>query len=382
MNATGGSSGRQSRVGRSSVWILVIALAALSGMACRRAASEDAPRRAERAVPRPVQGAPAASRPVPMLPAPEQAFRYPAPHRLVAFGDVHGDIVAARRVLELVGAADASGNWVGGDIVVVQTGDQLDRGDDERDILDWWVRLAEQAKASGGAFHVLNGNHEAMNVAGQFSYVTARGFSAFEEFANDRERAPLVARLPAHARGRAAAFLPGGRYARVLAERPSVIVVGKSVFVHGGLREEHVRYGVTRINHELRQWMLGKAPVPEALTSERSPLWIRDFGLDPLAPDACRDLENMLSALGVTRLVIGHTIQERGINAACDGKVWRLDVAMASFYGEHPVQALEVRGDEVRVLGGTSGTPPVKGKAQVGARQGGARAGELGASPP
>lgn len=32
--------------------------------------------------------------------------------------------------------------------------------------------LCRQAAAAGGALHVLNGNHESMNVAGQYRYVT------------------------------------------------------------------------------------------------------------------------------------------------------------------------------------------------------------------
>ena len=57
--------------------------------------------------------------------------RFPAPPRLLAFGDVHGDLQATRQALRLAGAIDAHDRWVGGPLVVVQTGDQLDRGDDE-----------------------------------------------------------------------------------------------------------------------------------------------------------------------------------------------------------------------------------------------------------
>jgi hypothetical protein len=48
----------------------------------------------------------------------------------------------------------------------------LDRGDQELPLLYFLERLARQAAAAGGALHLLNGNHETMNVAGQYRYVT------------------------------------------------------------------------------------------------------------------------------------------------------------------------------------------------------------------
>ena len=60
--------------------------------------------------------------------------------RIVAFGDVHGDLEAARGALRLAGAIDEQDRWIGGDLIVVQTGDQLDRGDQEQAILDLFER--------------------------------------------------------------------------------------------------------------------------------------------------------------------------------------------------------------------------------------------------
>jgi hypothetical protein len=50
-----------------------------------------------------------------------------APKRIVALGDVHGDLSATRRALRLAGAIDDQDRWIGGRLVVVQTGDQLGR---------------------------------------------------------------------------------------------------------------------------------------------------------------------------------------------------------------------------------------------------------------
>jgi hypothetical protein len=99
-------------------------------------------------------------------------LRVPAAGRIVAIGDLHGDLNATRQALRLAGAIDASDQWIGGDLVVVQTGDQLDRGDNEQEILDLFERLASQAAKTGGAVYSLNGNHELMNAVFDFRYVT------------------------------------------------------------------------------------------------------------------------------------------------------------------------------------------------------------------
>ena len=58
---------------------------------------------------------------------------------------------------------------------LVQVGDQLDRGDNEIQILYFLERLQKEADAAGGALHILNGNHETMNVGGRLRYATAQG---------------------------------------------------------------------------------------------------------------------------------------------------------------------------------------------------------------
>src|SRR5689334_22177737 len=77
-------------------------------------------------------------------------LRLPAPRRLVAVGDLHGDLGATRAALRAAGAIDERDRWAGGDLVVVQTGDVLDRGDDERAILELIARLESEARAAGG----------------------------------------------------------------------------------------------------------------------------------------------------------------------------------------------------------------------------------------
>lgn len=266
----------------------------------------------------------------------------------MAVGDLHGDIAATRAALRLAGAIDDSGRWIGGDLSVVQTGDVLDRGDDEREILDLLEQLTAAAQSDGGQFIALNGNHEVMNVQGDFRYVTPGGISAF---AGVRPRSPHARAAPPPFEERAAAFLPGGAYALQLAQRDVVAVVGDSVFVHGGVLPEHVRYGIDKLNRETREWMrAGDRRAPESVAVDNAPIWVRDYSLDPVAPSACDKLGEVLLALEVSRMVVGHTVQNAGISSACDGRVWRIDVGLSRYYGDRPVQVLEIQAGKLRVL--------------------------------
>ena len=60
-----------------------------------------------------------------------------------------------------------------------QVGDQLDRGDNELQILYFLERLQREAARAGGRLAVLLGNHETMNAAGRFNYATLPGLVDF-----------------------------------------------------------------------------------------------------------------------------------------------------------------------------------------------------------
>ena len=77
------------------------------------------------------------------------------------------------------GAIDGADKWVGGDLVVVQLGNQLGASKDEKATLTLLDDLAAQAQAAGGALHRLIGENEILNVALNFKdIVHAQGSSA------------------------------------------------------------------------------------------------------------------------------------------------------------------------------------------------------------
>jgi len=278
----------------------------------------------------------------------DQLERHPAPARLIAFGDIHGDYPALVAALRLGGAIDEDARWIGRDLWVVHTGDYLDRGDGELKIMRLLDRLEKEAALAGGRVIVLNANHEIINVDWIFRYVTDSGFAAFRELADLALDHPKVAALAEAKRHRAAAFMPGGPSARRLADHSIYAIVGDTVFVHAGLSPDHVNYGLERINAQMRDWMRGNSEAcPEVLKGHRAPVWMRDYSrID--GPADCEQLARTLILLGVARMVVGHTVQEH-INPACEGRVWRIDTGMSRHYGG-PVEVLEITPDGVKAL--------------------------------
>jgi hypothetical protein len=128
------------------------------------------------------------------------------------------------------------------------------------------------------------------------------------------------------------------------------------VFVHGGVLPAHVRYGIDELNRETRDWMSGiGTQAPEVVAREDGPVWVREYSLEPVAASACEALGEVLTALQARRMVVGHTVQKSGITSACDDRVYRIDVGLSRYYGDGPIQALEIRGTvgtgtEVRTL--------------------------------
>jgi hypothetical protein len=245
---------------------------------------------------------------------------------------------------------DENDRWIGGDLVVVQTGDQLDRGDEEQAILDLFARLAREAARAGGAVHSLIGNHEVMNAALDLRYVTPGGYADFQDAVLiDSTTTGVEVRCPP---GAIAALRPGGRTRCSPAQRrPS----RRQRIVHGGVLPS-TSSTADRINAEVRLLLLGKGPSPTRLLERGSVVWARNYS-DEVDDADCATLSEVLEALSAKRMIVGHTVQEGGIRFYCDGQVWCIDVGMSAHYGGD-VQVLEILGDSLRVLGPVQGESP------------------------
>ncbi|MBK7776589.1 MAG: metallophosphoesterase [Sandaracinaceae bacterium] len=278
----------------------------------------------------------------------ERPERRNDPRRVVAIGDVHGDLAAGLAALRSAALIDQQAHWSGGQTVMVQVGDLLDRGDGEAELMDLFERLREEARASGGEVHLLLGNHELMNAAGDLTYVTRGGFAQFANTPPHPSHEADVLRAPQLAHGRLRAFLPGGPFAVRLATYGLTYRSADAIFVHGGILPQHLRE-LERMESESQAWLRDERRIPtDVALHPDSPLWTRRYSISPGAR-ACAEVARTLDAEGLSRMVVAHTVQDDGITSYCSGRVIAIDCGLSSYYGG-PVQVLELRAGVVRVL--------------------------------
>lgn len=187
-----------------------------------------------------------------------------ASERIVAVGDAHGDVASLTAILRDAGLIDAQRRWYGGSATLVQTGDMIDRGPADRDVLDLMMTLEKDAPRQGGRVLVLLGNHEAMNLIGDLRYVRSFASYAGKDSEKRRQRAlqeylewrkdrgqqatqPMAEAelekqwMEAHPPGffeQRDAFAPDGKYGRWLRQKPAVLRLGDTLFLHGGINPD------------------------------------------------------------------------------------------------------------------------------------------------
>ncbi|HUG04360.1 MAG TPA: metallophosphoesterase [Steroidobacteraceae bacterium] len=313
----------------------------------------------------------------------DSTYRYEDVGRVVAVADVHGAYQELVAVLLETAVIDESLRWRAGRTHLVSLGDLVDRGPDSRKVLDLLMRLEHEARTAGGAVHVVLGNHELMNIAGDLRYVSESEYAAFAGADDDAlreaawrrvlERDPDALRAgfdEAHPAGWFAhreAFSTSGHYGGWLSKRPFLIVIDDVAFAHGGLPALVARLGLEETNRTLhsqlaaylRSWqaidsalaparpidfMERPAAVSGQVTEDQAgsllamqhtevftsdgPTWFRGQALcNPYAE--AENLDAAFRALGVSRLVVGHTVSPTGrALSRFDGRVILLDAGM------------------------------------------------------
>jgi hypothetical protein len=265
--------------------------------------------------------------------------------RVVAVGDVHGDADQLIAVLKSAGLIDDQGNWTGAKTHLVQNGDILDRGPDSRRAMDLLIRLEKQAADAGGYVHDLIGNHEAMNVYGDFRYTSAGEYAAFRDENSEKlrnaefqkehpaDRAKWEAQHPLGYFELRQQMGPEGYYGKWIASHDSVIKINDALFLHGGISPKYASMKIKDINQRVRDEL--KDPTPARLqggiaNDQDGPLWYRGLaqGDDSLASLVDKILKNF----GVDWIVIGHTYANAAITPRFDGKVILIDIGLSRVY--------------------------------------------------
>jgi hypothetical protein len=288
------------------------------------------------------------------------------PHRIVAIGDLHGDAAAWRDIARAADLMDPEGHWRGGSTVLVQVGDVVDRGPRSLDIIHDLMRLQREAPRAGGRVVALVGNHEAMNMTGDLRYVSSGDYAAFvtprsealrnEVYGANRERIAAAyhkqnPKLDGEAIRRAwlaatplgqieheRAWAPDGAIGHWILSNPAMVLLGDTLFVHGGISAAYSRLSLSQINQRVAAALAARDDSPAAIINDPAgPLWYRGLaapaGEAPPPSSAEDELSRVLTAYGARRMVIGHTPILTGIAILYQGKLIRIDTGISAVYG-------------------------------------------------
>lgn len=286
--------------------------------------------------------------------------------RIIAVGDIHGDFLALYYCLhDCAEVINAKWEWRGRDTYVVIVGDMVDRyrpGLTAQDDKGWGIgeipeeefiilralsKLDKAARKFGGRVLRLLGNHELLNLYyNQLKYVSPH--------ARESKRREKLLR----------AFQRCGVY--------GMARIGSWVFIHGGLQERALSYNTenvydriqTATHKVLRENANKNQRVDRDVAFMMNLLEDRSFSQIDMKTD-CDALDRVLQMVNDTgktalHMVVAHSVQtERkqallpskitkgelhtrydgplvisrempfGINSDCNGRLWRLDVAMS-----------------------------------------------------
>jgi Calcineurin-like phosphoesterase len=306
--------------------------------------------------------------------------------RIIAIGDLHGDYNAFQQLLTQAGLIDHHGKWVGRDTILVQTGDVPDRGPDSLKIIKHLQKLQKQARRKKGRVVTLVGNHEAMNMIGDLRYVHPGEYKAFatrksvelrertyesnlhaiEAFYlhSDASLSTLAIKekwfkdTPLGKVEHQTAWRPNGEVGRWIAGNPAVAIIGDSLFVHGGISQKYAPISVEDINSMTATALDARSIDPASIINDSSgPLWYRGNVRGPedgAAPNDANietepepnmdvitgarlsqeeEIDLVLGAYGVSRIVVGHTPSLQGVKASFGGKVIQIDTGISAYYG-------------------------------------------------
>lgn len=310
---------------------------------------------------------------------------FPAQSKIIAIGDIHGDFHALRyslllaKVITEIPIHQANYNspfdgtkyyrWSGRKTFLIQLGDLLDRGGrgvstrpehemEEIQVLKFLYDLSIEASKTGGKVITLIGNHELMNMLGDFRYASAEHIKGMGGY---KKRKLLLQ--------------PGGDLANKMAcFCYGLVKIGNWIFAHGGVLPQHVdkltkvysgyKYSskisktfFDRTNQLIHNILTGTVNVKNISPEEEYVLfgsngifWTREYGKgNQLSEEKCqlayRTLEKLNNGKRVGGIVVGHTPQHQ-INSECNGHVIRVDTGMSEAFGNRTgserVEVLEI----------------------------------------
>jgi hypothetical protein len=263
--------------------------------------------------------------------------------RIIVIGDVHGDIRRFKNILVNANIINNDLEWIADppETIIVQLGDQIDSLN--RTATEDWEVLKDYemiyftdylnliARAKGGYCISLIGNHELMNVIGDFSYVS--------ENSNSDIRQKL--------------FKPKGSLALILAKRPLIFKIGDLIFCHAKLDIEHLNIlkkhnkDIFYINQIWQKYLENekiniedKEIINSIIIGPAGLLWNRKENDKNLTSLLFKELE-------VIYMFLGHTSYDK--IQLKDNQIWYCDTGISRAFGKSTYQYLDIKTNIINI---------------------------------
>jgi len=237
--------------------------------------------------------------------------------KIFVVSDIEGEFFAFRDLLLAAGVIDSLYNWQFGNGHLVVCGDMFDRGSYVTEGLWLLYSLEDKAEKAGGKVHFVLGNHDVMNISGDFRYVDPKYLKSaallkksYDQLYDDKTEL--------------------GRWIR---SKNTIEKIDTLLFVHAGISKElnSINYSLSQINDSVRTLLSSSAKLnkkqglPAVLLGTNSPIWYRGY----FKEDDCAEiLGNTAQKFQTGMVVTGHTVVD-SISLLQKGRVIGVDTQHA-----------------------------------------------------
>jgi Calcineurin-like phosphoesterase len=236
---------------------------------------------------------------------------------IFAISDIEGEFDNFRSLLIAARIMDSNYRWTFGKGHLVVCGDLFDRGLDVAPELWLLYKLEDEAKTDGGYVHVILGNHDIMNLSGDFRYVQQKYFDNSLKMNLDYK----------------SLYGKDTELGRWLRSKNILERVGNNLCMHGGLSPEvlALKMSLADVNKTSRPYydraesnQVFRDTLLNALLGENGLFWYRGYFLAPRIAQSA--VESTLSLYGCDHIIVGHTIAKSNIASYYKGKIFGIDV--------------------------------------------------------
>lgn len=242
---------------------------------------------------------------------------YQKPTKILAISDIEGNFVSLMRLLIKNKVIDRYLHWTFEDGHLVIVGDVFDRGEQVIECLWLIYSLEEKARMAGGYVHFVLGNHEIMNMNGDWRYVHPQYTQS--------SSVPYTA-----------LYNGNSELWHWLCTKNIMEKIGDVLFVHGGVSPAllKLKLPITDINNKVRPFynranQLFTDPLLNVVyNNDDSPFWYRGYYRQDNT--VTEDLiDATLEQFGVKTIVTGHTVVPQ-VTSYFNGKVINIDTDHAA----------------------------------------------------